>query len=66
MRIHSAVFFGEPAVVGAHQRFVSVVVFDAAPKLGTALLRWKQYLGIDAVALLLGDALFWAAGARYF
>ena len=64
LRIHGAVFFGEPAVVGAHQRFVSVVVFDAAPKLWPALLRWEQYLGIDAVALLLTDALFRAAGAR--
>ncbi len=64
LRIHCAVFFGEPAVVGAHQRFVSVVVFDAAPKLRTALLRREQYLGIDAVAFLLADALFRAAGAR--
>ena len=64
LRIHSAVFFGEPAVVGAHQRFVSDVVFDAAPKLRTTLLRREQYFGIDAVALLLADALFRAAGAR--
>ena len=56
--INGAVFFDEPAVVGAHEGFIGVVVFDAAPKFGPALLRREQNFGVDAVALLFFYALF--------
>ena len=58
-----AIFFGEPAVVGAHDGFISIVIFDAPPKFRSALLRREEYFGVDAVAILFADALLGAAGA---
>ena len=56
VRVHGAVFFGEPVVVCADERHVGTVVADASPE-WRADRTWKQHFGVDAVLVLFSEPL---------
>jgi hypothetical protein len=64
VRINRTVLLGQPTVVGVHHSLVSSIVLNAAPELGSPLLRREQDFGIDSVLILLFDPLLGSSGSR--
>ena len=58
-----AIFLAEPVVVAADHGLVDLVMRDVAPEHRPRDHRREQDLGVDAVLVLLADALLRAAGA---
>ena len=63
IRRDGAVFLAEPVVVAADHGLVDLVMRDVAPEHRPRDHRREQDLGVDAVLVLLADALLGAAGA---